>query len=135
MIHIDRSDARHAFASITRQGQQRTDEGAWVVMFPEGTRTAPGQQVKYKTGGARFAVALGLPVIPVAHNAGHVWPRNSFIKYPGMVTVSIGKPISTAGLCADEVNQRVEAWIEAEMRRIDPQAYPQVPQANMTDQH
>jgi len=134
MIHINRSDARHAFASITKQGRQRTDEGAWVVMFPEGTRTAPGQHVKYKTGGARFAVALGLPVIPVAHNAAHVWPRNSFIKYPGTVTVSIGKPISTAGLSADEVNQRVEDWIEGEMRRIDPQAYPPANTASTTNQ-
>jgi len=123
MIHIDRKDARHAFASIAEQGRRRTDEGAWVVMFPEGTRTAPGQRIKYKTGGARCAVALNVPVIPVALNAGHVWPRNSFIKYPGTVTVSIGKPIDTAGLSTDEVNQRVEDWIEGEMRRIDPGAY------------
>jgi 1-acyl-sn-glycerol-3-phosphate acyltransferase len=98
-------------------------EGAWVIMFPEGTRTPTGKQGKYKTGGARFAIACGAPVVPIAHNAGRVWPRNSFLKYAGIVTVSIGKPIDTTGLTPDEVNTRVEQWIETEMRRIDPTAY------------
>ncbi|SAL28548.1 acyltransferase [Caballeronia turbans] len=123
MVHIDRKQGRDAFASVTRQGRARMEEGAWVIMFPEGTRTRVGSQGKYKTGGARFAVVTGAPVVPIAHNAGHVWPRNSFIKYPGIVTVSIGKPIDTAGLTPEEVNTRVESWIEAEMRRIDPHAY------------
>jgi 1-acyl-sn-glycerol-3-phosphate acyltransferase len=123
MVHIDRKEGKNAFVSVTRQGKVRMAEGAWVIMFPEGTRTPVGGQGKYKTGGARFAIATGAPVVPVAHNAGRVWPRNSFIKYPGIVTVSIGKPIDTNGLTPDEVNTRVESWIEAEMRRIDPAAY------------
>ncbi|KMY86006.1 1-acyl-sn-glycerol-3-phosphate acyltransferase [Candidatus Paraburkholderia calva] len=123
MVHIDRKQGRDAFASVTLQGRTRMDEGAWVIMFPEGTRTRVGSQGKYKTGGARFAVATGAPVVPIAHNAGHVWPRNSFTKYPGIVTVSIGKPIETVGLTPEEVNTRVEQWIETEMRRIDPHAY------------
>src|SRR5580698_3837033 len=123
MVHIDRKEGKYAFESVIRQGKTRMNEGAWVIMFPEGTRTPTGKQGKYKTGGARFAVATGAPVVPIAHNAGHVWPRNSFMKYPGIVTVSIGKPIDTTGLTPDEVNTRVETWIEAEMRRIDPTAY------------
>jgi len=123
MVHIDRKEGKNAFVSVTRQGKLRMAEGAWVIMFPEGTRTPTGKQGKYKTGGARFAVATGAPVVPIAHNAGRVWPRNSFIKYPGIVTVSIGTPIDTSGLSPDEVNTRVETWIEAEMRRIDPAAY------------
>ncbi|MFC0398286.1 lysophospholipid acyltransferase family protein [Paraburkholderia rhizosphaerae] len=123
MVHINRKEGKHAFVSVTKQGKHRMEEGAWVIMFPEGTRTPTGKQGKYKTGGARFAVAAGAPVVPIAHNAGRVWPRNSFIKYPGIVTVSIGKPIDTRGLTPDEVNMRVETWIEAEMRRIDPAAY------------
>jgi 1-acyl-sn-glycerol-3-phosphate acyltransferase len=123
MVHIDRKQGKDAFASVTRQGRARMDEGAWVIMFPEGTRTRVGSQGKYKTGGARFAVATGAPVVPIAHNAGRVWPRHSFLKYAGIVTVSIGKPIATTGLTPEEVNQRVETWIEAEMRRIDPAAY------------
>ncbi|WP_322047797.1 lysophospholipid acyltransferase family protein [Paraburkholderia sp. J67] len=123
MIKIDRKEGKHAFASVTRQGKARMAEGAWVIMFPEGTRTPVGSQGKYKTGGARFAIATGAPVVPIAHNAGRVWPRNSFMKYAGIVTVSIGKPIDTTGLTPDEVNKRVEKWIETEMRRIDPTAY------------
>jgi len=123
MVQIDRKEGKNAFASVTRQGAHRLAEGAWIIMFPEGTRTPTGKQGKYKTGGARFAVATGAPVVPIAHNAGRVWPRNSFMKYPGIVTVSVGKPIDTTGLTPDEVNTRVETWIEAEMRRIDPTAY------------
>lgn len=123
MVHIDRRQGKDAFASVTRQGRECLDEGAWVIMFPEGTRTAVGTQGKYKSGGARFAAAVGAPVVPIAHNAGHVWPRKSFLKYAGIVTLSIGRPISTEGLTAEEVNARVERWIEEEMRRIDPAAY------------
>ena len=123
MVHINRKEGKYAFESVIKQGKQRMAEGAWVIMFPEGTRTPTGKQGKYKTGGARFAIATGAPVVPIAHNAGRVWPRNSFLKYAGIVTVSIGKPIETKGLTPDEVNTRVETWIEAEMRRIDPAAY------------
>ena len=70
-----------------------------------------------------FACAAGAPVVPIAHNAGHVWPRKSFLKYAGIVTMSIGRPIDTTGLTPEEVNLRVERWIEAEMRRIDPDSY------------
>jgi 1-acyl-sn-glycerol-3-phosphate acyltransferase len=123
MIHINRKEGKYAFASVVTQGRCRLSEGAWVIMFPEGTRTPVGKQGKYKTGGARFALDAGAPVVPIAHNAGRVWPRNSFIKYPGVVTVSIGKPIDPTGMTPDELNTRVETWIEAEMRRIDPSAY------------
>jgi 1-acyl-sn-glycerol-3-phosphate acyltransferase len=124
MVHIDRKEGKDAFASVTRQGQLRMAEGAWVIMFPEGTRTPTGKQGKYKSGGARLAIATGgVPVVPIAHNAGRVWPRNSFLKYAGIVTVSIGKPIDTSGLTPNEVIARVETWIETEMRRIDPSAY------------
>jgi 1-acyl-sn-glycerol-3-phosphate acyltransferase len=123
MVHIDRKQGKDAFASVARQGRARMDEGAWVIMFPEGTRTPVGRQGKYKTGGARFAVDTGAPVVPIAHNAGHAWPRNSFLKYAGIVTLSIGQPIDTTGLTPEEVNTRVENWIEAEMRRIDPGSY------------
>jgi 1-acyl-sn-glycerol-3-phosphate acyltransferase len=130
MVHIDRKEGTYAFASVVRQGRKRMSEGAWVIMFPEGTRTKVGALGKYKTGGARFAIDSGAPVVPIAHNAGRVWPRNSFIKYPGTVAVSIGKPIASAGLTPDELNTRVEAWIEAEMRRIDPNAYSDAGDAN-----
>ncbi len=124
MVHIDRKAGKAAFDSVARQGKKRMAEGAWVIMFPEGTRTAVGQQGKYKMGGPRFAIATGAPVVPIAHNAGRVWPRRAFLKKSGLVTVSIGAPIESHGLTPEELSARVERWIEAEMRRIDPGAYP-----------
>jgi 1-acyl-sn-glycerol-3-phosphate acyltransferase len=123
MIHIDRKKGPRAFVSVIRQGRERLADGSWVIMFPEGTRTPTGKSGVYKSGGARFALATGAPVIPIAHNAGHVWPRNALVKRPGLVTISIGPLIPTAGLDADTINSQVESWIEAEMRRIDPAAY------------
>jgi 1-acyl-sn-glycerol-3-phosphate acyltransferase len=96
-------------------------------MFPEGTRIPRGERGSYKTGGTRLAIATGAPVIPVAVTSAKCWPRRAFIKIPGTVTVSIGKPISTQGRDADDLTREVEAWIEAEMQRLDPEAYPAVP--------
>ncbi|MGI4812935.1 MAG: lysophospholipid acyltransferase family protein [Janthinobacterium lividum] len=123
MVHIDRRKGTRAFASVVRQGRDRLADGSWVIMFPEGTRVPVGQRRQYKMGGPRFAVEAGAPVVPIAHNAGHVWPRNSFLKYAGVVTVSIGPLIDTTGLTAEQVARRVETWIEDEMLRIDPRSY------------
>jgi 1-acyl-sn-glycerol-3-phosphate acyltransferase len=123
MIHIDRSQGRDAFESVVRQGQRKLDEGRWIIMFPEGTRTPVGSQGKYKSGGARLAVRTGAPVVPIAVNSGECWPKKRFAITPGLVTVSIGPPIPTAGRTTDDVNAEVERWIEAEMRRISPHAY------------
>jgi 1-acyl-sn-glycerol-3-phosphate acyltransferase len=92
-------------------------------MFPEGTRTPTGVMGAYKSGGARFAIATGAPIVPIAHNAGRVWPKNALVKRSGLITVSIGPAIPTAGRDAESVNVELSTWIEAEMRRIDPSAY------------
>ena len=124
MVHINRKDGANAFASVARQGKERLADGAWVIMFPEGTRTRSGDpKPRYKSGGARFAVDTGAWVIPIAHNSGRVWPRNSFLKHPGLITLSVGPAISSAGKTSDELNREVEAWIETEMRRIDADSY------------
>lgn len=114
-IPIDRSAGREALKKLVANGKNRLARGLWVVIFPEGTRTAPGQRAKYHIGGAWLASHTQSTVVPVAHNAGRFWRKNSFIKYPGTIQVVIGPPIETAGMKPDEVNQRVEAWIEAEM--------------------
>jgi 1-acyl-sn-glycerol-3-phosphate acyltransferase len=92
-------------------------------MFPEGTRTPRGSQGVYKTGGTRLAIATGAPVVPIAVASARCWPRKTLLVRPGVVQVSIGKPIPVEGRKADELMRDVEAWIEAEMRRLDPQAY------------
>ena len=123
MISIDRSRGRDAFEQVVEQGTRKLQDGTWIVIFPEGTRTAPGAPPRYKTGGARLAVRTGACVVPVAHNSGEVWPRRSFLKLPGTITVSIGKPIDPQGLTAEQLAKRVETWIEDEMHRIAPHRY------------
>lgn len=118
-IAIDRSARREALQQLIEQGRERLAAGFCIVIFPEGTRIAPGQRGKYRPGGARLAVETATPVIPVAHNAGLCWGRNAFIKRPGLVTVSIGAPIDPRDMNADQLARRVEDWIEGEMTRLD----------------
>ncbi|MBT9467381.1 lysophospholipid acyltransferase family protein [Hydrogenophaga sp.] len=125
MIHIDRSKRAQAFNKVVEQGQRLLNQGTWVIMFPEGTRIPRGQKGNYKSGGTRLAVETGAPVIPIAVTSAKCWPRKAFIKKPGTVEFSIGKPIPSAGREPDELMREVEAWIEAEMHRLDPTAYPQ----------
>lgn len=123
MIHIDRSKRAQAFNRVVAQGKRLLAQGTWVIMFPEGTRIARGQKGHYKSGGTRLAIETGAPVIPIAVTSAKCWPRKAFIKRPGVVDFSIGKPIPSEGREPDELMREVEAWIEAEMRRLDPQAY------------
>ncbi|MBU4520509.1 MAG: 1-acyl-sn-glycerol-3-phosphate acyltransferase [Gammaproteobacteria bacterium] len=123
MIHIDRADGARAFAKVVQQGQRLLDQGTWVIMFPEGTRIPRGEKGTYKSGGTRLAIRTGAPVIPIAVTSAKCWPRKAFIKKPGVVEFSIGKPIPSAGRQPDELMREVEDWIETEMRRLDPTAY------------
>ena len=123
MIHIDRKQKARAFNKVVAQGKLLLAQGIWIIMFPEGTRIPRGQQGVYKTGGTRLAIDTGAPVIPIAVTSARVWPRKAFIKRPGVVDVSIGPAIPSAGRKPDELMREVEAWIEAEMRRLDPAAY------------
>src|SRR5690606_24559328 len=123
MIHIDRSKGRTAFESVVSQGSEQLASGRWVIIFPEGTRTPAGTQGQYKTGGPRLAIRTGVPVIPIAVNSGRLWPKKKLIKKPGLITVSIGKPIESAGKTAEKLTSEVEQWIETEMRRISPADY------------
>jgi len=124
MISIDRAAGREALNQVVEQGCDRLRRGFWIIVFPEGTRVAPGQTRRYKQGGAYLAANAAARVVPVAHNAGELWPRNAFVKRPGRIVVSIGPTIEAAGLSPDDINARAEAWIEAEMRRLSPHRYP-----------
>jgi 1-acyl-sn-glycerol-3-phosphate acyltransferase len=123
MIHIDRSQSTQSFAKVVTQGKELLAQGIWIIMFPEGTRIARGKKGNYKTGGTRLAVETGAPVIPIAVTSAKCWPRKAFIKRPGVVDVSIGKPIPSVGREPAELMREVESWIESEMRRLDPEAY------------
>jgi 1-acyl-sn-glycerol-3-phosphate acyltransferase len=125
MISIDRRAGQDALRQVISQGRDRLKAGYWVVIFPEGTRIAPGQKRRFKAGGAHLALSAGVYAVPVAHNAGEFWARNAFVKQPGLITVSIGPAIDPSGKTADEITALAEQWIEAEMRRISPHLYPE----------
>ncbi len=108
---------------MAAQGKRLAAEGIWVIMFPEGTRIPRGQQGSYKSGASRLAIASGVPIVPIAASSAKCWPRKSFLLRPGVVDVSIGKPISSTDRQPDELMREVESWIEAEMRKLDPEAY------------
>ena len=118
-IAIDRSSGMRALKQMLEQGKDRLARGFWIIVYPEGTRIAPGMRGTYQTGGAAIAVHAGAPVLPVAHNAGFCWRRKAFVKYPGTVTVSIGKAIDSRGMKAETLTRQAEDWIESEMQRLD----------------
>jgi len=117
-IAIDRSRGVKALRAIARRGRERLEQGFWVVVFPEGTRVRPGERRPYQLGGAWLAAAAGAPVVPVAHNAGLVWPRNAFLKRSGTVIVRIGPVIDATGRDPKVLNDMAEAWIEEQQKAL-----------------
>lgn len=118
-IGIDRDNPRAAMKQIMAQGKERLAEGNNVVIYPEGTRVDSGQKGKYARSGAALAIAAGVPVLPLAHNAGLFWPGRRFLKFPGTIKVVIGKPIATEGLSSKELTEQVEEWIEGHQMALD----------------
>lgn len=126
MIHIDRSARGDAWNKVASLGERLMDRGKWVIMFPEGTRSERGKSGSYKTGAARLSIATNASIVPIAVSSGRCWPRKSFRFIPGTISVSIGRPISPQiGESSADLMERVSLWIENEMRRIDPDAYPE----------
>jgi 1-acyl-sn-glycerol-3-phosphate acyltransferase len=118
-IAIDRSAGRQAIEEIIEQGRERLQSDIWVVVFPEGTRVAPGTRRRYGIGGAVLAAETGHPVVPVAHNAGSFWPRRGFLKHPGTIRVVIGPVIDPHGKSAEEIRGLAEEWIESTMTDLE----------------
>lgn len=123
-IAIDRANQTGALRTLIEQGTESLKHGLWVVVFPEGTRVAPGERKKFNAGGAMLAHKSGYPVIPVAHNAGEFWPRYSFLKYPGTIKIKIGPAIESKNRKAAEINAEAEAWIAKAMAEISSQESP-----------
>jgi 1-acyl-sn-glycerol-3-phosphate acyltransferase len=117
-IAIDRRRGHSALRFMAKRGRQRLEQGFWVVMFPEGTRVRPGEKRAYQIGGAWLAAASGAPVVPVAHNAGLLWPRYAFLKRPGTITVRIGPPIDPAGRDPATINRLARTWIEEQTKAL-----------------
>ena len=123
VVPINRKAGRRALNQLVTGGRACLEEGTWVVVFPEGTRVAPGTHGHYNIGGAMLAAKSGYPVVPVAHNAGEYWPRRGLRKRAGRIKVVVGGPINTVGRKAGEINAEVETWIEEQMARITSKEY------------
>jgi 1-acyl-sn-glycerol-3-phosphate acyltransferase len=117
-IAINRQAGAPAVKQVIRQGMEHLRQGQWVLIFPEGTRTAPGVRKRYGMGGAVLAARSGFPILPVAHNAGECWPRRSFLKRPGTIQVVFGPLLASEGRSPQELTRQVEAWIEDAMTRL-----------------
>lgn len=117
-IAIDRKNQRASLRKLLEQGSANLKRGLWIVVFPEGTRTAPEETRKFSAGGSMLAEQTGYPVIPIAHNAGIYWPRYSFLKYPGTIKVKIGPVIESKGRKAKEINSEAETWIVEAMKEL-----------------
>jgi 1-acyl-sn-glycerol-3-phosphate acyltransferase len=121
-ITIDRDAGQDAMVQISAQGRERFAQGFWIILYPEGTRIPVGKRIRYKTGAARLAIEMRVPILPVAHNAGWLWPKGVMGKRPGTVTLSVGKPIAPGSMTAAELMLAVETWIEGEIERMGPPA-------------
>ena len=119
-IAIDRKAGHSAVAQVVEQGKERLDEGDWVIIFPEGTRMPAGETRRYGVSGTLLAQETGKLIVPVAHNSGYYWPRRGWLKKPGVVRVVIGAPVSPAGRDVREVNEEIQAWVEATVRELTP---------------
>jgi 1-acyl-sn-glycerol-3-phosphate acyltransferase len=118
-IAIDRGAGHAAVNQVVQQGKQRLAAGMWVLVFPEGTRVAPGETKKYGISGALLAAATGRKIIPVAHDAGRYWRRRGLLKRRGTIRVVIGPPIEPAGLDARAINEATRAWIDGKVAELE----------------
>ncbi|MDX2503801.1 MAG: lysophospholipid acyltransferase family protein [Gammaproteobacteria bacterium] len=117
-IAIDRSSGKKALMQLVEQGIQRLKEGNWLIIFPEGTRTRPGQKADYKIGGAMLAKKSAIDVLPIAHNAGEFWPKGKFLKTPGIIKMVIGPVIKSSELSTKQINEKSEQWIESTVESL-----------------
>jgi 1-acyl-sn-glycerol-3-phosphate acyltransferase len=117
-IPIDRSQGANAIKKVLRAGKQRLRAGIWVIVFPEGTRVAPGQKQRYARSAALLATQSGCPIVPIAHNSGLYWPRDSFRKRPGQVDMVIGKPVFPDERTPADLTAQCENWIETQTNAL-----------------
>jgi 1-acyl-sn-glycerol-3-phosphate acyltransferase len=117
-ISINRGAGHRAVNQVVDQGKARLADGLWIIIFPEGTRVVAGETRKFGVSGALLAIAAGVSIVPLSHNAGTFWPRRGFLKKPGTVRVVIGEPIDSIGKNPRQLNEEVKQAIEAGLARI-----------------
>jgi 1-acyl-sn-glycerol-3-phosphate acyltransferase len=117
-IAINRSAGHAAVKRVLDQGKDRIARGYWVSIFPEGTRMPAGETRRYGVSGVLLARAAGCKIVPVAHNAGYYWPRRGLLKRPGTIQVVIGAPVDPGDAEPRELNERIQSWIENQVRVV-----------------
>ncbi len=117
-IPVDRKAGRRSMLQVLKAGTRNLRDGRTVIIFPEGTRVKSGQKGRYNPGGALLATKTAADVVPVAHNSGVFSDGKGLKKYPGVIQVRIGAPISATGKTAEVVMAEVESWIETEMKTL-----------------
>lgn len=117
-IVINRSQRTSALKQILKQGSERLQEGLWVLIFPEGTRVPVGENRPHFPGGAMLAIRNNVPIVPLVHNAGRVWPARDTRKYPGEITIKFGKPIDTTGKNPKALANEIKAWMDEEKNAL-----------------
>ncbi len=112
-IALNRKQGKKAFQQLIKDGKDKLALGRFILIFPEGTRTPYEQQRDLKIGGFVLAKKAKTNILPVAHDAGRLWPRQSFIKTPGTIHLHIGKPIATHEHSAEELRTHYAEWLAA----------------------
>lgn len=123
-IGIDRGAGHRAVRQVLQQGSARLAAGMWVLIFPEGTRVAPGENRRYGVSGVLLAAETGALLVPVAHNAGEFWARRGLLKRPGTIRVVIGPPLTARGRDPRQVNAELQQWIEGQTAEISRRGRP-----------
>ena len=118
-IALNRSAGRKAIDQLIEKGIEKIASGRSILIFPEGTRTPPNTQRKFKIGGAMLAEQSGAPIIPVAHNSGSFWARKQLTKRAGIIKMVIGPEITSEGKSAEQINQEVYDWISSQRDVIE----------------
>jgi len=109
-IIINRGEKINAMKKVIKQGADRLEKGISIVIYPEGTRQPYKKLGVYQNGGSAIAKKTGYSIVPVYHNAGKIWPKGSFIKKPGVITIVIGEAISQSNLKPSEVTENIRQW-------------------------
>ncbi|MEH6444829.1 MAG: lysophospholipid acyltransferase family protein [Oceanospirillaceae bacterium] len=118
-IALDRSQKRGALKQLLGQGKERLERGVPVIIFPQGTRLATGDVGVFNKGGAMLAASAGVPLVPMAHNAGVFWPGKSLLKTPGTITLRIGEPIITVDRTVSDIHDESVTWVKGQMEALD----------------
>ena len=121
-IAINRKDRRGSLDNIIRQGKEKVRKGRNIIIFPEGTRTTYGEDTQYKLGAAKLAIATGVPIVAVAHNAGKFWKRRGVKKLPGTIQLEVSEPIKTKDRDPREITEEVKSWIESRLKAWEDQS-------------